>query len=137
MSYPRERERFFAALVQRLPLSTAELALSTLSRYAATIDRLAVAACNGDWPADNGQRHVESCPVCGSGWVPSQYAIGTNPLGQRERACKDCRTEWSVRRFVTAHLPGWQVQTQGDPRGYTLKLTAPDGAEFGVPTRQR
>lgn len=58
MSRQSDREQFIATMIQEG--FTLDLARK-LMRYAATLDRLAVARCNGDWPADNGERKVEAC----------------------------------------------------------------------------
>ena len=128
-----------------------------LLRHATTLQRLAEAQCNGDWPADNGERKVIPCPLCESCWVPSQIQGGTfaqaawqaqqNPLvcmtARYPAACPDCRTTAAV-NLLLAGTP-YKAVTQGDPRGYVLRLYA-IGADpaaidngtvqgFGVPTR--
>ncbi len=53
MSRQNDRDQFIAEATQAgLHVSQAR----SLLRYAATLQRLAEAQCNGDWPADNGQR---------------------------------------------------------------------------------
>lgn len=124
-----------------------------LLRHATTLQRLAEAQCNGDWPADNGERKVKPCPLCEQQWVPS--AIQGGPMaraawkakvpagptcaenqGKRacnggtepcdhlaadlRKACPDCRTEARVRALLEGTQ--WQAWTQGDPRGYVLRL---------------
>ncbi len=108
MSYQRERDRFIARAAQAgMPLS---LCL-TLLRHATTLQRLAVAQCNGDWPADNGERKTRVCPQCDSLWAPSSF---------RRDLCPDCRTT----DLITQALRGTSLQayTQGDPRGAVLQL---------------
>lgn len=58
-SYARqERDQAIAGLSRAgVPLHTITLAL----RHARTLARLAEAQCNGDWPADNGERKVSPC----------------------------------------------------------------------------
>jgi hypothetical protein len=120
-------------------------------RLAATIDRLAVAKCNGDWPADHGDKWPTiACSECGSFWHESAFRRRPAAEIRRARAagetvsdriCLDCYTE----RAIAAILPaGFTVITGGDPRGYTTKITVPSGAQayagadgFGVPTRSR
>jgi hypothetical protein len=126
MSYKTEREDFIARMAQggiRPDVSRKLLAMS------ATHGRLAVASCNGDYPADNGERKVVFCPACGGGWVPSSYKRGL---------CPDCYIEARILAF--AQTNGFAVEFQGDPRGYTVKviLHATDnynGGEIGVPQR--
>ena len=88
-----------------------------LLRYAATAQRLSEAACNGDWPADNGERPTKECPECQGGWVASSFRRGV---------CPDCAHERVVHQFVAAELPGWGVRLHGDPRGCVLKVIPPD-----------
>lgn len=138
MSYQRERDEFMVRC--QLSPETAR----ALLRHATTLQRLAEAQCNGDWPADNGERKVKPCPLCESQWVPSQIQGGTAarlayrqqrdiPLGRHgdaalkaaangreEKACPDCRTEARVHALLEGTQ--WQAWTQGDPRGYVLRL---------------
>lgn len=69
------REEFIARLSRdrdALPLET----LRRLLRHAATLQRLAEAQCNGDWPYENGtpERLTVTCPGCEGSWVPSSFA---------------------------------------------------------------
>ena len=69
MSKQSEREAFLVAMSKEgVPLDVARLVL----RHAATLQRLAEAQCNGDWPADNGERPTLVC-ACGSAWAPGAY----------------------------------------------------------------
>jgi hypothetical protein len=114
MSYQHEREQFIVRMTQEgLPLDVTR----SLLRAATTLQRLAEAQCNGDWPADNGERKVFPCAQCEQQWVPSSLVKGI---------CQDCRL---VAR-VTKQMPeGWTVDTQGDPRGYVLRVIPPSYAE--------
>lgn len=128
MSYQKERDHFMARC--QLSPETAR----ALLRHATTLHRLAEAQCNGDWPADNGERKVQACPLCESQWVPSQIQGGTAAKIAWERAeqtsmrryahlgkaCPDCRTEARVHALLEGTQ--WQAWTQGDPRGYVLRL---------------
>lgn len=129
MSYQTDRDSFMAAMsAAGVPLEVARKML----RYAAIIDRLAVAQCNGDWPADNGTGGAE-CPTCGGIWR----------AGITRRGCLDCRTEAKLVALLDPF--GIRVETGGDPRGYTVKLHLPTGAHntwgnggadgYGVPVR--
>lgn len=92
-------------------------------RYAATMQRYAEAQCNGDWPADNGERPVKECSRCARLWAPEVL--------DKAGVCRDCRNDDRVK----AALPeGWTCEMQGDPRGYVLKLLTPEGREIGVPS---
>ena len=112
MSYQQDRDEFIALAVgEGLTVETTRLLL----RHATTIERLAVAACNGDWPADNGERKTKVCSQCESLWAPSSF---------RKGVCPDCREE----QIVKALLPdGYTALFNGDPRGCTLKITVPSG----------
>lgn len=83
-----------------------------LLRVAKTIERLAEAQCNGDFPADNGRRHVEECQ-CGQRWCPSVFKGKPN-------LCPDCRATLKAEALVKDS--GLIAECSGDPRGYTLKL---------------
>lgn len=107
MSYQKERDAFMAEVGPILGTQAAR----GLLRCATTLQRLAEAQCNGDWPCDNGERKVVPCPECASHYVPSQIRRG---------ACPDCRAEERARQLV-AGSP-YQIGTQGDPRGAVLSL---------------
>jgi hypothetical protein len=97
--------------------------IRALLRNAATLDRLACAQCNGDYPADNGQRKVDACSECGGLWVPlvlKQFTPKGGPLGGIFQKCPDCRTADRVRALLTGS--GWMPVFGGDPRGCVLKV---------------
>jgi len=91
-------------------------------RQAATLQRLAEAQCNGDWPADNGQRETKLCEHCGLAWHPSAFS--------KDGRCVDCRTE--ARSATLAAKYGAKAITQGDPRGCVLSWRFEDGKEVGI-----
>ena len=135
MSYQRERETFIIAMQSEgMAPETARL----IMRHANTVQRLAVAKCSGDWPCDNGERKVEFCAACESGYVPSALRGGV---------CPSCR----ARRLISAILIAMDTRKRkrfspvfgGDPRGACVKLAVPsgrtdDGGQIGmcVPTRR-
>lgn len=103
-------------------------------RYGATLHRLAEAQCNGDYPADNGERRVQGCCKCESLWAPETLMVRafdvrnphtTTAMHAACRICKDCRTE----ELVTEVLAPFNVEPifSGDPRGVVLKLKVPSG----------
>lgn len=94
-------------------------------RRAATAQRLAEASCNGDYPADNGERKVKPCPSCEVGWSPGSFRGGV---------CPECSHERLMTRKLAAELPGWTAQFHGDPRGCVVVLGTPEGREIGVPS---
>jgi hypothetical protein len=144
-SYQHARDQFIATAAQQgLPLAT----ITKLLRYATTLQRLAEAQCNGDWPADNGERKTVECSRCGSGWAPSSMVrdttapkiagfkhhgsatdlpMQTTRAKQYPRICKDCRTQ----DLVTALLQGtpFKPYFQGDPRGAVLQLMPLDASQ--------
>lgn len=121
MSYQLERGKFIERMrAEGLP----ESVCLKILREANTIDRLAVAECNGDWPADNGERQVTECPECGSYYVPSTILTipGSKP---KRKGCPSCRAAARVRRALQPY--GMEPIIGGDPRGCTLKLKVPSG----------
>lgn len=156
MSRPTKwREQFIADMARRG--QSVELARKFL-RIGATLQRLAEAQCNGDYPADNGECNVVECDQCRSLWVPSCMH---RPLTERLLArkggmaravfeglavvecpapgfsnarpiliCPDCVATERAKKLVPA---GWKLNVQGDPRGCILTLVDPDGREVGVP----
>ena len=156
MSYQRERDQFYREVGHTL----SEYQTTRLLRYASTLQRLAVAQCNGDYPCGNGERKVIPCPLCESQWVPSQITGGKLAItawehgrhqppcdehGTARKACPDCRTEAAVNLLLIGS--SYQAITSGDPRGYVLKLydtnATPTNIDngtarsIGVPTRER
>lgn len=105
--------------------------LSALLRLSNQLDKLAVAQCNGDWPADNGERAIESCPECESGFVASSFrrvpylSEGNGGRVYYKRMCPDCYAQHRVRKLCEplAIVPIFG----GDPRGCVLKLKVPSG----------
>ena len=146
MTYEKERERFIGE-AEAAGLAP-ETALALL-RYSTTLQRLAEAQCNGDYPADNGDgsanycgavralkggylcacgqavaKHDPKCSRCGVDWPLSRVGCGSmwkaSALRGKDRKCPDCRTQ----ALVVAALKGspWQAYFQGDPRGAVLQL---------------
>lgn len=117
---PREwREEFIAAMArngQNVEVSRAIL------RVVATMNRLAEAECNGDWPCDNGERPVVQCQDCQSGYVKSAV--------RKDGRCVNCHAQDKAKRLVPE---GWSAEFQGDPRGCVMTLVAPQGQRIGVP----
>ena len=146
--YQEDRDRFIARMTaEGLPITVTRQVL----RLAATVERLAVAACNGDYPADHGDAWPTIvCEDCGSAWHPS--AFRRRPAVELARAkaagdsvgdriCVDCYTTRKLEALMPA---GFKAITGGDPRGYTTKIAVPSGQVeymgadgYGVPVRQR
>jgi hypothetical protein len=117
MTYQRERDTFIGEATKiGLSMDTIRLLL----RYATTLQRLAIAQCNGDWPADNGERTTIACPDCESGFVPSSFKAGPTPGINGTKVCPDCYAQYRVKAILadTNYMPWFQ----GDPRGAVLSL---------------
>lgn len=135
-SRTQQREEFAAILARELPDTpihhVTELA-GRLVRASTTLTRLAEAACNGDYPCDNGERKVLWCDRCEGGFVRSAMKrIGIDTVkGTNRYLCIDCRTQ----DRVTAVLKPFNIEPifAGDPRGCVLKLKVPSGKtnDFG------
>lgn len=143
-TYQAARDRFLIRLTSApvIPWSYADVC--ALFRLSATAQRLAVAQCNGDWPADNGTGG-ETCPACESVWRAGMTGKGA------ARRCPDCRNVAALRALVAnvngirgrmadlANVPQWYVEVSGDPRGHVVKLIPPNGNgdrdAIGVPVR--
>ena len=92
-----------------------------LLRLAPKYQRLQVARCNGDYPADNGERDTRVCenPSCGCAWAHDSF--------QPDGDCPDCHQEKLIEKACET-FPGQVTPVfQGDPRGCTIKLRVPSG----------
>lgn len=129
MSYQSEREEFFRRMGQE---GWSHQTIARVLRLASTLQRLATAQCNGEWPADNGERRTQECDECGGLWdpsvltraiyqdaVPGQSRTGTHAL---LHVCPDCRTSRRLHVLLQADAPTWQAKVDGDPRGWVVKL---------------
>lgn len=109
-----------------------------LRRAGSTLQRLAEAQCNGDWPADNGQLETASaCSQCESYWHPSAlHTVGrwldpaTGEITRELGVCPDCRTQNRVRLALLEH--GLEPVFGGDPRGAVLTVYPLLGNELGI-----
>ena len=146
MSYTRERDLFInQASKEGLDLAT----ITKLLRYATTLQRLAVARCNGDWPYNGDRDRPSACPKCeASGvaksamrrsvdkcpcaFVAAERTRCTDCGGTRHpQICPDCRTQELVIALLN-HQTGAQRWNGaitpifgGDPRGAVLRLSTP------------
>lgn len=123
MSYQHDRDTFMhQAAGAGLSVHTAE----RLLRYASTLQRLAVAQCNGDWPYEHGDRTrypLSTCARCEGRWATS--SMRRAKLGSSLLICPDCRTQDKVRALLQGpYVSGasWEARFSGDPRGYVLRL---------------
>lgn len=128
MSRRTDREQLVAQLARELPERSlgqvVELARK-LSRAGATLQRLAEAQCNGDWPYDNGERTVHECARCGCYVVPSD--LKRRKRGASTQICGDCALQDRVTDLLAEY--GMRPIFGGDPRGPVLKVIPPSYAE--------
>lgn len=117
MSYAKDRE---ATIVQLTRDGWKLDDIRTLLTLASRLQRWAVACCNGDYPADNGERATVQCKECERSWVPGFVRTGV---------CRDCLTEARVEALAKHY--GAVAHCGGDPRGYVVKLKLPSGAHNG------
>jgi hypothetical protein len=119
-----ERDQFIAQLGKACPelgaYQVAELGRKLL-RAGATLQRLTEAQCNGDWPYDCGREYRDvadfaQCARC-------ERDTRTATLN-KVKLCPDCRTEDRITAVAAAH--GLRIITQGDPRGYVLRVVRAD-----------
>lgn len=130
-SYQQDRDEVIALLsAEGMPVA----AIRRLLSLSQTLHRLAVASCNGDYPADNGERKVTFCPECQGGFVPSSYKRLPGADKGASKVCPDCYAEAQVMSLIDAlnatrgeDQPVFKVITQGDPRGCVLKIAVPSG----------
>jgi hypothetical protein len=125
MSLRKEQSEFVAILTRGMPnLKPRQVSLlaAKFTRLSVRHGRLQEAQCTGDWPADNGERALNTCPRCGIGWAVGQV---------KKAGCPDCRCEDQVNALAQTH--GLEAVFQGDPRGCTVKLRIPNahGKDFG------
>lgn len=141
MSYQQDRERFIAQVSREgLPYHVA----ITLLRQATTINRLAELACS----SEEADRDRVPCPkgLLGRGVPCLCDASGGEPHQSIPRIQLQ---DWQAERRAQKAMPeGWTVITEGDPRGYTLKVIPPSYQErnqgrdrhnleaIGVPPRE-
>lgn len=140
-SYKRDREAFIARMTREgLDLD----AIHTLLRCATSINRYAELACSSE-AAD---RDRIKCPA----WerygpyvddMPEAPAVPClcdvdhdgegrdgNPASVHTKIPRITLQDWRAeQRAIKAVPAGWRVLTEGDPRGYTLKVIPPSYAE--------
>lgn len=121
MSYQDDRDEFLLAMARAWGWSAADSRRAL--RLAATLKRLAEAVCNGDWPADNGERPTAECPICHVAWAVTAV---------KKAGCPDCRAEEALQELAAPA----EVRIQGDPRGCVASIWSPADDRFVcIPTR--
>lgn len=130
-SYQKDRDETIALLsAEGMPVAV----IRRLFSLSQTLHRLAVASCNGDYPADNGERTVIFCPECQGGYVPSSYKRLPGADKAASKVCPDCYATAQVKALIDAlnatrgeDQAVFKAIMQGDPRGCVLKTAVPSG----------
>lgn len=106
--------------------------VNRILRLATTLHRLSEAQCNGDYPADNGERRVFACVRCNTCWAPE--SMKRRPLRAESDGlitsgpvCPDCIATERVQELLKP-FHGFEPIFNGDPRRPVLKLRVPSGA---------
>ena len=124
MTYTQERERFIARVIaEGLTYETA----CVLLRQATTINRLAELACDSE-AAD---RDRIPCPATKnqSGKFVGPCLCDRTADDEHETVPRIRVQDWNAERRACCAVPaGWRVITEGDPRGYTLRVIPPNYA---------
>lgn len=120
MSYQSERDLFIVQMHREgLSLGTARRLLSTAS----TLQRHAEMMCSSE--AANSDR--VPCPAALKG---SRACLCDGVDGKHETVTRIDVDDYNLERRVRAMMPeGWQITTQGDPRGYVLRVIPPSYAD--------
>lgn len=124
MSYQKERDQFIAqATREGLPLSS----IRALLRCATTIHRIAELACSSE-AADLDRI---ACPGKQIPGTKAGYCLCDAAPGEQHQTIPRIRLQdhRAEQRAQSAVPPGWRVITEGDPRGYTLRVIPPSYAE--------
>ena len=121
MTYQQDRDEFIARMTREgLGLQ----AIHKLLRCATTIQRLAELACSSE-AAD---RDRVPCPASKGNGYPCLCDRYTE--GEHQDVPRITIQDWNAERRAESAVPaGWEVMTDGDPRGYTLRVVPPSYAE--------
>lgn len=147
MSYTADRDQFIATVTTHGLSLTAACKLLSL---ATTINRLAELACSSEAAG----RDRIPCPATPKR-INSHEARNGGPClcdapeGEHESIPRITLQDWQAEQRARAAIPsGWRIITEGDPRGYTLRVIPPSYAErnagrdrhdldaIGVPPRE-
>lgn len=136
MSYRTEREAFIAHMSREgLPYAVTQ----RLLREATGLHRRAELACSSE-AADRDRVH---CPraVAERKYATKPIAVATRAFerypclcdysdGTHTKVPRITVQDWHAERRIKAALPdGWTFSTQGDPRGYVLRVIPPSYVE--------
>ena len=122
MRITREIERQYERQLERagLPLSLAD----PLRRIALTLHRWDEEECNGTIVMDEDNEKAQRA-----------YNLnGPGPIGYYSIPN---RYDGALKRLAKLLPPGYRYEVQGDPRGWPLTITAPDGGEVSPPPFSR
>jgi hypothetical protein len=128
MSYRKEREQFIDRMSREGLPYTATLALL---RCATTIQRCAELACS----SEEADRDRIPCPadtfdLRARPRKPSGPCLCDGQNGAHVSIPRITLTDYRTEQRARAAVPeGWMVVTEGDPRGYTLRVIPPSYAE--------
>jgi len=78
------------------------------------------AACNGDWPADNGERKVRFGPRVRGGWVASSFRKASAHLAA-----------WTRFHQALVAQDGFKVKVEGDPAATLSKCRCRMAGKLG------
>jgi hypothetical protein len=137
MSYQREREDFIARMsAEGLPIHVTRLLL----REATGLNRRAELACSSEaadrdrvpCPRIKGERY-STLPIAKATaaferypCLCDDYPTGTHAAGRHSTIPRITLQDWQAERRITTALPdGWSFVTEGDPRGYVLRVMPP------------
>lgn len=126
MSYTHDRDQF----IDRMSREGLPFAVTlALLRAATTMQRYAELACSSE-AADRDRVPCPASTKRGAVCLCDDYPTGTHAAGNHSTvtriAVKDHRLEQRIR---TAMPAGWAIDTQGDPRGYVLRVIPPSYSE--------
>lgn len=130
MSYQRDREEFISRVAHEgMSLPVAQ----TLLRIATTIHRLAELSCSSE-AADRDRIPCPASQAIKPGLGESGDARHPCLCDPRDGQHTDIpRIRWqdyrAEQRAIRAVPAGWRVLTEGDPRGYTLRVIPPSYAD--------
>jgi hypothetical protein len=129
MSYQRERDEFIARMTREgLPLDV----ITRLLRSATTLQRLAELACSSE-AADRNRIPCPASPVNLKGRPRKPTGPCICDIGdsvEHQDIPRIRLQDWQVEQRVIKGMPeGWSIDTQGDPRGYVLRVIPPSYAE--------
>lgn len=127
MNYKQWREETIGELMAAgFPYYKAAKLMALSNRHG----RLAVAQCNGEWPAQTqwtDSKDCGECPKCGNWW--QKNAI-------KKSGCPDCRVESAILALAGDQKIIEGFSFAGDPRGCTVTAIMRTGERVAIPQRE-